>query len=64
MERIGESASRDLHYAVAVSLSESDVKKIKEMILKNLSAISKVVSASKEETAYVYCFDFFELVQR
>jgi uncharacterized protein (TIGR02147 family) len=64
MERIGEAASRDLHYSVAVSLSEADVQKIKEMLLKNLSEVSKVVNKSKEETAFVFCFDFFELVNR
>lgn len=61
MERIGEAAAQDLHYSVAVSLSESDVVRIKEMLLKTLADFSKVVSDSKEETAYVYCFDFFEL---
>ncbi len=64
MERIGESASSDLHYSVVASLSEADVQKIKEMLLKNLSTVSKVIAASKEETAYVYCFDFFELIPR
>lgn len=64
MEKIGEAADRDLHYSVAFSLSEADVVKIKEMLLNALSEISKVVSDSKEETAYVYCFDFFELASR
>ncbi len=63
IERISEQADRDLHYSVIFSLSEDDVKKIKEIILSTVGEVSKVVNKSKEETAYVFCFDFFELPQ-
>ena len=61
IEKINEAPQKDLHYSVVFSLSKNDAEKIQEMILKKLEEISKVVAASPEETAYVYCFDFFEL---
>ena len=64
IERINENPSRDLHYSVVVSLSEADVMRLKELLLSQLAQFSKIVAASKEETAYVFGFDFFELISR
>jgi uncharacterized protein (TIGR02147 family) len=61
IERLGQPASQDLHYSAVVSLSQSDVEKIKESLLNNLKENSKTIMKSPEETAYVYCFDFFKL---
>lgn len=50
----------DLHYSGAISCSAEDAVKIRELILRQLKTINTTVSASKEEVAYVYCFDFFK----
>jgi uncharacterized protein (TIGR02147 family) len=50
----------DLHYSGAMSCSLEDAIKIRELLLKQLKTINTTVSASKEETAYIYCFDFFK----
>lgn len=50
----------DLHYSGAISCSAADAIKIREVILKQLKSINSTVSSSKEEVAYVYCFDFFK----
>ncbi len=51
----------DLHYSACLSLSTADVFKIKESILGNLKSNIDIISKSKEETAYVLCFDFYKL---
>lgn len=50
----------DLHYSGVISCSAEDAVKIRELILKQLKSVNSTVSASKEEVAYVYCFDFFK----
>lgn len=54
---------QDIHYSAAVSLSKADAYKIKNMILENLKSNIDVISNSTEEEAYVYCFDFYKLLQ-
>jgi uncharacterized protein (TIGR02147 family) len=51
----------DLHYSACLSLSHHDVVKLKESILENLKSNIEIVSKSKEETAYVLCYDFYKL---
>lgn len=50
----------DLHYSLAFSCSEQDAHAIRELILSQLEAINKKITTSKEEKAYIYCFDFFK----
>lgn len=52
----------DLHYSACVSLSQNDVRRIKELILENLKKNIEIISSSKEETAYVFNFDFYKLI--
>ncbi|NUM89689.1 MAG: TIGR02147 family protein, partial [Bdellovibrionales bacterium] len=51
----------DLHYSAAVTLSRADVEVIRERLLKGMKENLETIKASKEEAAYVYAFDFFEL---
>jgi uncharacterized protein (TIGR02147 family) len=55
------SSERGLHYSSAVTLSKSDVEKIKEMLITNLKSMNTVIAASKEEAIYGLNFDFFNL---
>lgn len=52
----------DIHYSACLSLSVEDAFKLKESILANLKQNVDVVSKSKEEIAYVMCFDFYKLI--
>ncbi len=52
----------DLHYSACLSLSKNDAQIIKESILKTLQENIKIVSKSAEETAYVYSFDFYSMI--
>jgi uncharacterized protein (TIGR02147 family) len=51
----------DIHYSAAVTLSKKDVKVIMDRILSSMKDNLDIISNSKEEEAYVYCFDFFKL---
>lgn len=51
----------DVHYSACLSLSVEDAFKLKESILANLKQNVDVISKSKEEVAYVMCFDFYKL---
>jgi uncharacterized protein (TIGR02147 family) len=60
MQSFAFNQPTDLHYSGAISCSIEDSVKIRELILKQLKSINTTVSASKEEVAYIYCFDFFK----
>lgn len=62
LEKIRSSPRKDLHYSAAISLSEADVTKIKEVLLDALARTTDIAVKSKEETAYVLCMDFFGLL--
>ena len=51
----------DLHYSSVVSLSEGDVRKLKDRILGFISECVKTIQVSPEEKLYSYCIDFFDL---
>ena len=61
MRSVDFKKSDDLHYSAVVTLSHSDVALIKERILANMNLNLETIKQSKEEVAYVYCFDFFPL---
>lgn len=50
----------NLHYSLVFSCSEQDAQLIREKILKQLSEINTRIADSKEEAAFVYCFDFYK----
>lgn len=51
----------DVHYSGCVSLSFADVQLLKERMVEHLKGYVNVISASKEETAYVLSLDFYPL---
>lgn len=50
----------DLHFSACVSLAQNDVEKVKEILLESMESNIKVISGSKEETAFVLSFDFYK----
>jgi uncharacterized protein (TIGR02147 family) len=63
IDKIRENAQLDLHYSGAMSLSEEDVLKIKEILAKAISEATEVAVSSKESVAYVMGLDFFKLTK-
>jgi len=51
----------DLHYSGVVSLSEKDVRILKEKIMEQVNANIGEIRDSKEESLHVYCVDFFKV---
>jgi uncharacterized protein (TIGR02147 family) len=61
MRAIEEKSGSELHYSAAISLSREDAMKIKQLLVDSLQKNLEIIGASKEEVAYGYAFDFFEL---
>lgn len=60
LQHFSRRTAEDLHYSLAFSCSEQDAKKLREVLLAQLKSMNTVIAKSLEETAYVYCFDFFQ----
>ena len=54
---INEAA--DLHYSTIVSMSESDVPRVKEVLIKAIEECRLIIRDSKEEKCQSICLDFF-----
>lgn len=52
----------NLHFSSCLSLSMNDVLRVKESMLGNLKHNVEIISASKEEVAYVMNLDFYRLI--
>jgi hypothetical protein len=57
----GASGSEDLHYSAAVSLSQEDCFRLKELWIKTLETFNQQIALSKEETVRCLVLDFFSL---
>jgi uncharacterized protein (TIGR02147 family) len=64
LERIRENPKKDLHYSGVLSLSEGDAQKIKTVLVDAIARSTDIAVKSPEETAYVLCVDFFQLIER
>ncbi|HMN68945.1 MAG TPA: TIGR02147 family protein [Bdellovibrionales bacterium] len=63
LESLDRESLNDLHYSGVVSLSEVDVVRIKDTLLKQLKENLKVIADSKEQKLYVLNLDFFNLTK-
>ena len=61
LEALDRDNVKDLHYSGVMSLSRTDVMRIKDLLLQQLKDNLKVVADSKEECVYVLNLDFFNL---
>ena len=64
LESLENETLEDLHYSGVVSLSESDVIRIKNLLLDQLKENLKIIASSKEERLFVLNIDFFNLVKK
>ena len=53
----------DLRYSSVFSLSEKDALEIKDKMMQHLNGYLEQISKSPEETAYAFCFDFFNITK-
>lgn len=51
----------DLHYSAVFTLSEADVRRVREIFLKSIGEAEAVLVKSPEETTYGIGVDFFRL---
>ena len=61
VEAIYNNNKEDIHFASLFTVSESDIKKIKDIILKSIESTTEIIKPSKEEKLYLICMDLFEL---
>lgn len=61
VQAIEQERETDLRYSGVFSLSKNDAAHLREEMMRHLNEYLQRVANSSEETAYVYCFDFFEL---
>jgi uncharacterized protein (TIGR02147 family) len=59
MQHLPRRKSSDLHYSLTFTCSEKDAVKLREQLLAQLQTMTATIEKSKEEAAFVYCFDFF-----
>lgn len=56
-----QNTQTDLHYSSVVSLSSSDVQKVKSILVKTIDETKQIIHASKEEELHSFCLDFFKV---
>jgi nitrogen fixation/metabolism regulation signal transduction histidine kinase len=61
LESLDREDVTDLHYSAVVSLSQADVRAIKNRMLEHIKEYVATIRESKEEEVYTLCLDFFNL---
>lgn len=61
IESLDRSEHADLHLSTVVSISKTDVTRIKEILVKNLEEARAVAKASTEEELHCLALDFFQV---
>ncbi len=61
IQSIDMNIPEDLHFSTIVSISNEDVPKIKEKLIKCIEECRTIIKDSKEETVQCLCLDFFKI---
>lgn len=61
IESLENETPMDLHYSAVVTLSKSDVNKLKDRLLDQIKENIEIIKNSKEEQVFVFNLDFFGL---
>lgn len=61
MQSMDRNLAEDLYFSGPICLSETDGKKLREMLLKFLEESEKIIGPSPEETVFCLGIDFFRL---
>jgi hypothetical protein len=59
IQSMEKDASGELHYSSVVSVSREDTPRVREILLKAIEEVRKVVKDSKDETVCCYTVDLF-----
>lgn len=62
IESIYKNKPDEIHFASIFTVSESDIKKIKDVLLKSIEDSTEIIKPSKEEKLYSICMDMFEVL--
>jgi hypothetical protein len=60
LNRLEDQKPDSLHYSSIMALSILDAAKIKNLLLETLANAEAVLKPSPEETARIFCIDYFE----
>lgn len=58
---LDEETLEDLHYTSVITLSKSDIPKVRAILVRAIEEVREIVRPSKEEEAYCYLLDLFPL---
>jgi uncharacterized protein (TIGR02147 family) len=61
MQSLSEVAPLDMHYSAAVTISNDDVEKIREILIQAVSRLNDTVRDSVEEDIFAFAMDFYRL---
>jgi hypothetical protein len=61
LERPVSTTAMDLHYSTVLTLSHSDVARVREALLKAIDETEKIFRPSKEEVVYCVGMDWFRV---
>lgn len=61
IESIYKNKHDEIHFASIFSISESDIKKLREILLKSIEESTEIIKPSKEEKLFSICMDLFEV---
>jgi uncharacterized protein (TIGR02147 family) len=61
IQSLDHQRAEDLHYSSVITASYEDSPKIREILVKAIEEVRAVVRPSKNEAAFSYAIDFFEL---
>lgn len=63
LQAIEKEHSNELHYSSVITAGESDIPRIREVMVKAIEQIREIVKPSKDETLYCYTLDLFHLLR-
>lgn len=61
IESIYQNDPEEIHFSSIFTISETDIKKIKKILLTSIEDSTQIIKPSKEEKLYSICMDFFEV---
>lgn len=61
IESLDHYKDKHLHYSSVISVSKSDVDKVRELMVSLIQQIRSIVRESKDEACYSYAMDLFEV---
>ena len=63
IKSLDRTRNQDLHYSAFISISEEDIPKVREVMVKAIETIRQIVKPSSEEKMACYCLDLFSYLE-